>query len=107
MATVFETLKGHNLTDRGMMPDILKNALRKKDYVTALCIAHPYPYYVQGEAVMLKSLVFPIVHDDSFLGIIASDIVLDSQQTIVTGGLPIMVTNHAKRMDYANCLLAI
>jgi diguanylate cyclase (GGDEF)-like protein len=40
LATVFETLKEHELTDREMMNDILKNALAKKDYITAFCVAY-------------------------------------------------------------------
>jgi diguanylate cyclase (GGDEF)-like protein len=40
LATVFETLKEHDLTDREMMNDILKNALAKKDYITAFCVAY-------------------------------------------------------------------
>jgi len=40
LATVFETLKDLNLTDRKMMNDILKNALAKKEYITAFCIAY-------------------------------------------------------------------
>ncbi|MDR3277348.1 MAG: response regulator [Oscillospiraceae bacterium] len=40
VATVFETLKDYDLTDRDMMNDILKNALGKKEYITAFCIAY-------------------------------------------------------------------
>ena len=40
LATVFETLKDHDLTDRDMMNDILKNALADKEYITAFCIAY-------------------------------------------------------------------
>jgi signal transduction histidine kinase len=40
LATVFETLKDHNLTDRTMMNDILRNTLAKKEYITAFCIAY-------------------------------------------------------------------
>ncbi|MDR3300051.1 MAG: diguanylate cyclase [Candidatus Accumulibacter sp.] len=40
LATVFETLKDHRLTDREMMNDILRNALAKKEYITAFCIAY-------------------------------------------------------------------
>jgi diguanylate cyclase (GGDEF)-like protein len=40
LATVFETLKDHNVTDRKVMNDILKSALEKKDYITAFCIAY-------------------------------------------------------------------
>ena len=43
-------------------------------------ITDPYPYEVQGHPVMLASLVFPIVHEDRFIGIISSDIVLDKLQ---------------------------
>jgi diguanylate cyclase (GGDEF)-like protein len=149
LATVFETLKNHDLTDRGVMNDILGAALAKKDYITAFCVAYdpdmldgkdaeyagqepayaasgryapywnklggnieveplqdkdidiadwyivpretkneyitnPYPYEVQGNPVMLASLVFPIVHRDRFIGIVASDIVLDKLQEMVS-----------------------
>jgi signal transduction histidine kinase len=40
LSTVFETLKDHGLTGREMMNDILKNALTKKEYITAFCIAY-------------------------------------------------------------------
>ncbi|MDR1727774.1 MAG: diguanylate cyclase [Acidobacteriota bacterium] len=40
LATVFETLKSHDLTDREMMNDILRGALAKKEYITAFCIAY-------------------------------------------------------------------
>jgi signal transduction histidine kinase/CheY-like chemotaxis protein len=145
-STVFETLKDHNLTDRDMMNDILKNALANKEYITAFCIAYdpdaldgkdalyaglgpaydetgryapywnklggnidveflpaidsedwyivpkaerheyitdPYPYGLQGQTVMLASLVFPIIHNEKFIGIISSDIVLDKLQEMV------------------------
>jgi signal transduction histidine kinase len=147
LATVFETLKDHELTSRDMMNDILRNTLAKKEYITAFCIAYepdgldgmddayagvtpeydetgryapywnklgdniaveplydidiadwyivpkeerheyitdPYPYEVQGNTVMLASLVFPIVQNDSFLGIISSDIVLDKLQEMIS-----------------------
>jgi signal transduction histidine kinase/CheY-like chemotaxis protein len=147
LATVFETLKAHDLTGRDMMNDILQNALAKKEYITAFCIAYdpnaldgkdgqyagenkeygetgryapywnklggnidveplydidiadwyivpketkheyitdPYPYEVQGHPVMLASLVFPIIYNDKFIGIISSDIVLDKLQEMVS-----------------------
>ncbi|MDR1616660.1 MAG: sensor histidine kinase, partial [Syntrophomonadaceae bacterium] len=147
LATVLETLKEHDLTDREMMNDILRNTLAKKEYITAFCIAYdpnaldgkdeyyaglapaydetgryapywnklggnieveplydidiadwyivpkterheyitdPYPYEVQGNSVMLASLVFPIVYNDEFIGIISSDIVLDKLQEMIS-----------------------
>ncbi len=147
LKTVFETLKDHGLTDRGMMNDILQNALAQKEYITAFCIAYdpnaldgkdaryagqkpaydetgryapywnklggniaveplydidiadwyivpkatkqeyitdPYPYQVQGNPVMLASLIFPILHEGEFIGIISSDIVLDKLQEMVS-----------------------
>jgi diguanylate cyclase (GGDEF)-like protein len=147
LATVFETLKDHELTERTIMNDILRNALAKKEYITAFCIAYdpnaldgkdvqfagkepaydatgryapywnklggniavepltdidiadwyivpkdtrreyitdPYPYQVQGNPVMLTSLIFPILHHDKFIGIISSDIVLDKLQEMVS-----------------------
>jgi signal transduction histidine kinase/ActR/RegA family two-component response regulator len=147
LSTVFETLKDHDLTDRTMMNDILRNALAKKEYITAFCIAYdpnaldgkdaeyaglqpaydetgrfapywnklggnieveplydidiadwyivpkairheyitdPYPYHVQGNEVMLASLIFPILHNDEFIGIISSDIVLDKLQEMIS-----------------------
>ena len=40
LATVFETLKEHDVTSREMMNDILQNALARKEYITAFCIAY-------------------------------------------------------------------
>ncbi|MDR0868964.1 MAG: response regulator [Planctomycetota bacterium] len=40
LATVFETLKDHNITDRQVMNDVLRRALVKKEYITAFCIAY-------------------------------------------------------------------
>ena len=51
----------------------------KQEYIT-----DPYPYMVQGNEVMLESLIFPIIHNDEFLGIISSDIVLDTLQDMVS-----------------------
>ena len=51
----------------------------KQEYIT-----DPYPYMVQGNEVMLESLVFPIIHNDEFIGIISSDIVLDKLQDMVS-----------------------
>jgi signal transduction histidine kinase/ActR/RegA family two-component response regulator len=147
LATVFETLKDYELTDRDMMNDILRNALAGKEYITAFCIAYdpnaldgkdaefagmepiydetgryapywnklgdsidveyltdidiqdwyivpkeerheyitdPYPFQVQGNDVMLTSLIFPILHNGAFIGIISSDIVLDKLQEMVS-----------------------
>ncbi|WP_051258101.1 ATP-binding protein [Desulfovibrio cuneatus] len=50
-----------------------------KEYIT-----DPYPYHVQGTQVMLASLIFPILQNDSFIGIISSDIVLDTIQEMVS-----------------------
>ncbi|MDR1206171.1 MAG: response regulator [Peptococcaceae bacterium] len=52
-------------------------------------ITEPYPYEVQGNPVMLTSLIFPIIHNDGFIGIISSDIVLDKLQEMVS-----IVTPH-------------
>lgn len=147
LATVFETLKKHEITDRDMMDDILQNALIQKEYITAFCITYdankldgkdaeyansgpaydetgryspywnklggniaveplydideadwyivpkatkqeyitdPYPYEVQGQPVMLASFVFPILQDGEFIGFVASDIVLDKLQEMVS-----------------------
>ena len=147
LATVFETLKNHDITDRALMNDILRAALVQKEYITAFCIAYdpnaldgkdaqyagvkpeydetgrfspywnklgdsisvqplydidiadwyivpkstkeeyltdPYPYDVQGHTVMLASMIFPIIHKDSFIGIISSDIVLNKLQEMVS-----------------------
>ncbi|MDR0335849.1 MAG: response regulator [Planctomycetaceae bacterium] len=47
-------------------------------------ITDPYPYQVQGKPVMLASMVFPILHQDQFIGMIASDFVLDKLQEMVS-----------------------
>ncbi|MCL2304947.1 MAG: ATP-binding protein [Planctomycetaceae bacterium] len=163
LSTVFETLKDLNLTDRKMMNDILQNALRKKEYITAFCIAYdpdaldgkdkefagdkptyddtgryapywnklgdnieveplpaidtedwyiqpkttlreyipdPYPYHLQDREVILASLIFPILHQGKFIGIISSDIVLDKLQEMVSkvesdtvGGVTFILSN--------------
>ncbi|MDR0611546.1 MAG: response regulator [Planctomycetaceae bacterium] len=51
----------------------------KHEYIT-----DPYPYQVQGKPVMLASMVFPIIHEDRFIGIISSDFVLDKLQEMVS-----------------------
>ena len=51
----------------------------KQEYIT-----DPYPYMVQGHEVMLESLIFPIFHEEEFIGIISSDIVLDKLQDMVS-----------------------
>ncbi|MDR1472139.1 MAG: response regulator [Synergistaceae bacterium] len=147
LSTVFETLKEHDLTDRDMMNDILRNTLSKKEYITAFCVAYdpdaldgkdllfagkrpayddtgryapywnklgdnidveplydidiadwyvvpknelheyitdPYPYEVQGRPVMLASMVFPIMYKGKFIGIIASDFLLDKLQEMIS-----------------------
>ncbi|MFP3156220.1 ATP-binding protein [Lachnospiraceae bacterium ZAX-1] len=169
LATVFETLKDHELTDRDMMNDILKNALAKKEYITAFCIAYdpnaldgldaqytgnseaydktgryapywnklggniaveplydidiadwyivpkeerheyitdPYPYEVQGHSVMLASLVFPILHNDKFIGIISSDIVLDKLQEMVSKVTPHGQEGYTKIFSNAGVVVA-
>lgn len=147
LATVFETLKKHGVTDREMMDEVLKNALVQKEYITAFCIAYdankldgkdalyansgpaydetgryapywnklggniaveplynideadwyivpkatkqeyitdPYPYEVQGKPVMLASFVFPILENGEFIGFVATDIVLDKLQEMIS-----------------------
>jgi signal transduction histidine kinase len=54
-----------------------KNTMR--EYIT-----DPYPYEVQGHPVMLASMVFPIIADGEFIGIMASDFVLDKLQEMVS-----------------------
>ncbi|MDL2229340.1 diguanylate cyclase [Treponema sp. OttesenSCG-928-L16] len=51
----------------------------KKEYIT-----DPYPFHVQGKNVILASFIFPLIHDGEFMGIIASDIVLDKLQEMVS-----------------------
>ncbi|MDR0934617.1 MAG: HAMP domain-containing protein, partial [Burkholderiaceae bacterium] len=47
-------------------------------------ITDPYLYHIQGHPVMLASLVFPILYQGEFIGIIASDIALDKLQEMVS-----------------------
>ncbi|MDR1943675.1 MAG: response regulator, partial [Synergistaceae bacterium] len=47
-------------------------------------ITDPYPYEVQGHPVMLASIIFPIIYKDNFIGIIASDFVLDKLQEMIS-----------------------
>ncbi|MDR2587479.1 MAG: response regulator [Coriobacteriales bacterium] len=163
LKAVFESLKAHDITDRAVMNDILKQALSQKEYITAFCIAYdpnaldgkdsefaglepvydetgryapywnklggnlavepladidiadwyyvpkethaeyitdPYPFTVQGQDVMLASFVFPIISDGEFIGIIASDIVLDKLQEMVTQ--PNVHSNGAVTAIYTN-----
>ncbi|MDR1133106.1 MAG: response regulator [Synergistaceae bacterium] len=51
-------------------------------------ITDPYPYEVQGHPVMLASMVFPILNEGKFIGIIASDFVLDKLQEMVSNVNP-------------------
>ena len=151
LAIVFEILKKHNITDRSLMNNILRDSLVRKEYITAFCIAYepdaldgkdiehanykakynetgrfapywnklggnievephydfdtadwyvipkttkqeyisdPYPYVIQGQEVMLVSFVFPIIHNDEFIGVVSSDIVLDKLQELVSSVIP-------------------
>ena len=169
LATVFETLKDLDLTDRTMMNDILKNALRKKEYITAFCIAYdpdaldgkdkeyagvkpiyddtgryapywnklgdnidveplpvidsedwyiqpkttlheyitdPYLYPLQGRDVMLASLIFPIIHQEKFIGIISSDIVLDKLQEMVSKVNPNNKEGYTGIFSHAGSIVA-
>lgn len=47
-------------------------------------ITDPFIYEVQGEPVLMTSLVFPILIDDEFIGIVSSDMALDSLQEMVS-----------------------
>ena len=159
LATVFETLKDHGVTDRSVMNGILRSALAEKEYITAFCIAYEpdaldgkdkefagmkpayddtgryapywnklgsniavepltdidaadwyvipkdtrreyitdsYPYSVQGKQVLLTSMVFPIIHQDRFIGIVSSDIVLDKLQEMVSIVNPRQRSGHTE-----------
>jgi signal transduction histidine kinase/DNA-binding response OmpR family regulator len=163
LAIAFGTMKKHGVTDRAIMNDMLRDALMKKEYITAFCIAYepnaldgkdaeyagkqpeydetgrfapywnklgesisvqplydidiadwysvpkatkeeyltdPYPYDVQGRSVMLTSMIFPILHNNEFIGIISSDIMLTKLQEMVsrvsrsgTGGYAEILSN--------------
>jgi signal transduction histidine kinase len=54
-----------------------KNTMR--EYIT-----DPYPYEVQGHPVMLASMIFPIIIDGEFIGIMSSDFVLDKLQEMIS-----------------------
>ncbi|GHT35834.1 hypothetical protein FACS189427_06080 [Planctomycetales bacterium] len=69
----------------------------KAEYIT-----NPYPYLVQGKEVMLESLIFPVIHNGNFIGIVSSDIVLNKLQEMVTkinpntkGGYTEIFSNNA------------
>lgn len=51
----------------------------KKEYIT-----DPFIYEVQGKPVLMTSLVFPIMIDDEFIGIVSSDMALESLQEMVS-----------------------
>jgi signal transduction histidine kinase len=50
-----------------------------KEYIT-----DPFFYEVQGTPVLMTSLVFPIIIDGEFIGIVSSDMPLDSLQEMVS-----------------------
>lgn len=50
-----------------------------KEYIT-----DPFFYEVQGTQVLMTSLVFPIMIDGEFIGIVSSDMALDSLQDMVS-----------------------
>ncbi|MDR0653158.1 MAG: response regulator, partial [Synergistaceae bacterium] len=169
LATTFETLKAHGLTDRDMMNDILRNTLAEKEYITAFCVAYdpdaldgkdhlyagvgpaydetgryspywnklggniaveplydidiadwyivpktelreyitdPYPYEVQGHSVMLASMVFPIINEGRFIGIIASDFVLDKLQEMVSNVNPHEQEGYTEIFSNAGAVVA-
>ncbi|MDL2232047.1 response regulator [Ruminococcaceae bacterium OttesenSCG-928-L11] len=47
-------------------------------------ITDPFFYEVQGTSVLMTSLVFPILIDGEFIGIVSSDMALDSLQEMVS-----------------------
>jgi hypothetical protein len=47
-------------------------------------ITDPFFYEVQGTPVLMTSLVFPILNNDEFIGIVSSDMALDSLQEMVS-----------------------
>jgi signal transduction histidine kinase len=47
-------------------------------------ITDPYPYEVQGNPVMLASIIFPILYKGKFIGIMSSDFVLDKLQEMIS-----------------------
>ncbi|MDL2318019.1 response regulator [Eubacteriales bacterium OttesenSCG-928-A19] len=47
-------------------------------------ITDPFFYEVQGTPVLMTSLVFPIIIDSEFIGIVSSDMALDSLQEMVS-----------------------
>ena len=47
-------------------------------------ITDPFFFNVQGTPVLMASLVFPIIIDDEFIGIVSSDMALDSLQKMVS-----------------------
>ncbi|MDL2228894.1 cache domain-containing protein, partial [Treponema sp. OttesenSCG-928-L16] len=51
----------------------------KAEYIT-----DPFFYNVQGKPVLMTSLVFPILIDGEFIGIVSSDMPLDSLQEMVS-----------------------
>jgi signal transduction histidine kinase len=69
-------------------------------------ITDPYPYEVQGHPVMLASLVFPIVHEDRFIGIISSDIVLDKLQEMVSKVNPYDQGGHTQIFSNSGAVVA-
>ncbi|MDR0703872.1 MAG: response regulator [Planctomycetaceae bacterium] len=56
---------------------------QKREYIT-----DPYPYQVQGKPVMLASMIFPVMHNGQFIGLISSDFVLDKLQEMVSNVNP-------------------
>ncbi|MDR1962511.1 MAG: response regulator [Planctomycetaceae bacterium] len=73
----------------------------KQEYIT-----DPYPYGLQGQTVMLASLIFPVLHQDQFIGIVSSDIVLDKLQEMVSKVNPHGQTGYTEIFSNAGVIAA-
>ncbi|MDR1021406.1 MAG: response regulator [Synergistaceae bacterium] len=69
-------------------------------------ITDPYPYHIQGRPVMLASMIFPIIVDGEFIGIMSSDFVLDKLQEMISKVNPHGQGGLAKILSNAGAVVA-
>ncbi|MDR1622622.1 MAG: response regulator [Synergistaceae bacterium] len=69
-------------------------------------ITDPYPYEVQGNSVMLASIIFPILHKGKFIGIMSSDFVLDKLQEMISKVNPYGQGGYTEILSNAGAIVA-
>jgi signal transduction histidine kinase len=69
-------------------------------------ITDPYPYHVQGQPVMLASMIFPIISGGKFIGIMSSDFILDKLQEMVSKVNPHGQGGYTEILSNAGAIVA-